>query len=96
MVKASRGLRTGTRRKLSKAARGKFTVTPYLREFREDERVTVMPNPSSHKGMPHVRFKGASGIVRGKRGNSYTVEVRLGEKKKVIIARPEHLVPVSA
>jgi large subunit ribosomal protein L21e len=95
MVRASRGLRSGTRRKLSRAFRSKFTVTPYLREFKEDDRVTINPNPSSHKGMPHIRFKGAAGIVLGKRGNAYMVEVKIGNKKKTITARPEHLVPVS-
>ncbi len=93
MVRASRGLRTGTRRKLKKGARDKFTVTPYLREFKEKERVTVNPDPSSHSGMPHIRFKGASGVVKGRRGDSYMVEVSIGSKKKTIAARPEHLDP---
>lgn len=95
MVRASRGLRTGTRRKLSKKYRTKPTVTQYLREYKETEKVTVMPNPSSQKGMPHIRFKGAIGVVQGKRGSAYVVEVKLGNKKKVITATPEHLVPVS-
>jgi large subunit ribosomal protein L21e len=95
MVKASRGLRTGTRRKLSRSFRDKFMVTPYMREFKEEERVTVSPDPSSHTGMPHIRFKGASGVVRARRGDAYMVEVKLGNKKKTIIARPEHLAPVS-
>ncbi len=94
MVKASSGLRTGTRRKLKKGYRDKFTVTPFLREFREDQKVTVKPNPSSHKGMPHIRFKGASGVIRGKRGDAYLVEVKIGNKVKTITARPEHLNPV--
>jgi large subunit ribosomal protein L21e len=94
MVKASRGLRTGTRRKLKKGYRDKFTVTPFLTEFREEQKVTVKPDPSSPKGMPHIRFKGASGVIRGKRGDAYLVEVRIGNKLKTITARPEHLNPV--
>ncbi|UCD03427.1 MAG: 50S ribosomal protein L21e [Candidatus Aenigmatarchaeota archaeon] len=93
MVRASKGLRTGTRRKLSKGARDKFTVTPYLREFKPKDRVTVIPDPSSHKGMPHIRFKGVAGVVKGRRGDSYMVEVSIGNKKKTITARPEHLNP---
>jgi large subunit ribosomal protein L21e len=93
MVRASRGLRTGTRRKLSKGARDKFTVTPYLRVFKEEDRVTVSPDPSSHNGMPHIRFKGASGVVVGRKGDAYMVEVSVGNKKKTITARPEHLNP---
>jgi len=94
MVKASKGLRTGTRRKLSRAFRSKFTVTPYLRKFDAEERVIVSPNSASRRGMPHVRFMGASGVVRGKRGNAYIVEVKDGNKKKTITTGPEHLVPV--
>jgi large subunit ribosomal protein L21e len=94
MVRASRGLRTGTRRKLRKRSRAKFTITPRLRVFEENSRVTVNPDPSSHDGMPHFRFKGASGVVKGKRGGSYVVDVKIGGKQKTIITRPEHLVPV--
>ena len=94
MVKSSRGLRSGTRRKLRKGFGTKFTVTPYLKRLAENERVIVRQNPSSHKGMPHIRFRGSSGVVLGKRGDAYLVEVKIGNKKKTIISRPEHLVPV--
>ncbi|MBN2330707.1 MAG: 50S ribosomal protein L21e [Candidatus Aenigmarchaeota archaeon] len=94
MVKASRGLRTGTRRKLRKDSRAKFTITPHLRVFKERERVTVRPNPRSHGGMPHARLLGASGVVIGKRGSAYIVEVKVGNTHKTITARPEHLQPV--
>ncbi len=93
MVKSSSGLRTGTRRKLSKRFGSKFTVTSYLREFSDEQRVTVMPDPSSQKGMPHIRFKGASGVVKCRRGDAYMVDVKIGNKTKTIVARPEHLVP---
>jgi len=93
MVKSSKGLRTGTRRKLKKGFRDKFTVTSYLRQFSENDKVTVMPNPSSHNGMPHFRFKGASGIIKERRGDAYLVEVKIGGKAKTVIARPEHLMP---
>ena len=95
MVRSSKGLRSGTRKKLTKPFRSKFTVTPYLREFKTEEKITVNPNPSSHKGMPHIRFKGAAGVVLGRKGDSYMVEVKIGGKKKTIFARPEHLVPVN-
>ncbi len=96
MVKASRGLRSGTRRKLAKESRSKFTITPYLRQFKADERVTIKPNPSSHLGMPHIRFRGAAGVVIGKRGNAYIVQVKMGNRHKTITVRPEHLLPVVA
>ena len=95
MVKSSKGLRTGTRRKLRKEPRSKFTITPRLRQFKENDRVTIKPDPSSHLGMPHIRFKGAAGVVLGKRGDAYMVEVRMGGKMKTVITRPEHLSPAN-
>ena len=85
---------TGTRRKLRKDSRAKFTITPHLRVFNEQDKVIVRPNPSSHRGMPHIRFKGASGTVVGRRGNAYVVEVKVGKGHKTITTKPEHLLPV--
>jgi len=93
MVKASKGLRSGTRRKLRKRLREKFKVEPFLREFRPGERVVIEIEPSSQKGMPHPRFKGRIGTVKARRGNSYLVGIKVGKKEKVLTARPEHLKP---
>ena len=70
------------------------SMKSFIREFKEAAKVTVTPNPSSHNGMPHIRFKGAAGTVLGKRGDAYMVEVKAGGKKKTIVAGPEHLTPV--
>ena len=94
MVKSSKGLRTGTRRKFRKEFRQKFTVTPYLRKFEIGSRVYIKPNPMSPKGMPHSRFIGVTGFVREKRGEAYIVEIVIGSKKKLVMAKPEHLMPV--
>ncbi len=94
MVKASKGLRTGTRDKLSKPFKSKYTITPYLREFGVGDKVIIRPNPESHKGMPHFRFLGSVGAVTGRRGDAYVVDVLAGKKMKSIIARPEHLKPL--
>lgn len=90
-MKASKGFRRGTRRRLKKGAREKFKVGDFIRNFRPDDRVAIKLNPSSHKGMPHPRFEGKVGKVKEKRGNSYVVEVMVGNSKKDVIARPEHL-----
>ncbi|RLJ01613.1 MAG: 50S ribosomal protein L21e, partial [Candidatus Aenigmatarchaeota archaeon] len=49
---------------------------------------------SSHRGMPHSRFKGKVGIVVGKRGNAYEISVKDGRAEKMIQTFPEHLKPV--
>ena len=96
MVKSSSGLRSGTRKKFRKDFRSKFTVTPYIREFATSDKVVIDQNPASQKNLPHYRFKGLNGVVKGKRGRAYLVEVMIGNRKKTLIARPEHLLPVTA
>lgn len=90
-MKASKGFRRGTRRRLSRKTRDKFRVGEFLKKFKKDDRVAVNINASSHKGMPHPRFEGKIGKVKEKRGDSYLVEISVGDSKKNIIARPEHL-----
>lgn len=95
MVKASRGYRFGTRKKLKSEFRSKFKVTPFLQEFKPKDKVIINLDPSSQKGMPHHRFKGKVGVVTGRRGDSYLIELKVGNKTKKIISRPEHLKPLS-
>jgi large subunit ribosomal protein L21e len=95
MVKKSRGIRRGTRRKLKRGVREKFKVAPYLRKFELNDRVVVKANPSSQRGLPDPVFEGRTGRIREMRGKSYVVELKIGKKIKNLIARPEHLIPKS-
>ncbi|MBW6451741.1 MAG: 50S ribosomal protein L21e [DPANN group archaeon] len=89
-MRRSRGYRSGTRRSLhKKACRNKITTT--LKQFEIGHRVTIMPNPSVIKGMPHTRFKGKVGTVKESRGISYLVEIKDGNKTKFLLSRPEHI-----
>jgi large subunit ribosomal protein L21e len=92
MVKASKGFRRSTRRKLKKNIRRKFKVTSYLKEFKPEDKVVIKIDPSSQKGMPFPKFKGKVGEVKEKRGNAYVIKIRIGKKIKEVISRPEHLV----
>jgi large subunit ribosomal protein L21e len=94
MVKKSRGFRSGTRKKLEKKRR--TLITSFLREFKKGDRVSILQEPSSSGGVPFPRFKGKVGLVVGKRGDAYIVEVQEGRKKKHVISRPEHLKPLNA
>ena len=91
LVKKSRGKRTKTRKKLRQKPGYRPPITKFLQEFKINQRVVIMPEPSSQKGMPHQRFKGRIGKIIGKRGKSYIVEVRNGNKVKKVISGPEHL-----
>ncbi len=65
-----------------------------MHEYRPGDRVYIIINPSVMKGMPHRRYHGKTGVVVGKRGKCYIVEVKVGGKTKTLIVRPEHLRPV--
>ena len=92
-MKAGRGFRTGTRRKFKKPHGQKFTVERYLKEFMPKQRVIIDVDPSSPKNIPHYRYKGKAGTVLNKRGRSYVVSIRIGDKDKTLMLRPEHLRP---
>lgn len=93
MVRRSKGTRSKTRRVLSKKHREKGLppVTRVLQTFEEGEKASIIIDPSVHKGAPHVRFYGLTGTIVGKQGKAYLVEVKAGNKKKKVIAGPEHL-----
>ncbi len=92
-MKGSRGPRASTRRKLSKRFGEKFTITPYLQDFKPKDRVIIKIEPASQKGMPHHRFKGLVGVVKERRGDGFVLDVKIGNATKTVISRPEHLMP---
>ncbi len=92
MTRTSKGFRSGTRKKLSKKFRSKFKPENYMQEFKPRSKVIIRQNPSSQKGMPYPKFRGEAGEIKGKRGKAYIVEVKIGNKKRELIVRPEHLI----
>jgi large subunit ribosomal protein L21e len=56
-------------------------------------RVDIVIDPAIHKGMPHRRYQGLTGVVTGKRGRAIVVDVKQGKAIKTLIIRPEHLRP---
>ena len=93
MVKASKGIRRKTRNILGKTPRtkGMSPITHEFRNFEVGEKVNVVIDPAVHHGMPHMRFQGKTGVVSGKQGRAYVVELKDGDKPKTVVTRPEHL-----
>ena len=93
MVKRSKGLRSKSRHILRKKPRdrGIISITRALQQFEEGDHVNIVINPSIHKGMPHIRFHGKTGKIKGKQGESYIVGISDGKKNKSLIIKPEHL-----
>lgn len=95
MVKKSHGFRARTRSLMSKRVRtrGLGSVNSVLIDYEIGQRVDVVINPGFHKGMPHRRYQGRTGIVADKRGRAIVVELKVDKATKTLIIRREHLQP---
>lgn len=71
--------------------RGLAPITKSIQEFPTGARVTIVIDPRVHKRQPHHRYQGRVGIIYGKMGRGYMVEIKDGGKIKKIVAGPEHL-----
>lgn len=87
------GFRRKTRHKLKKPLRekGKVTLSRHLKKFKVGDRVTLILEPSVHKGVFNPRFHGRSGIVKSKKGECYEIEIKDSSKKKSLTIHPVHL-----
>jgi len=93
-VTLHKGYRNKTRKKHRKSVRhrGLGSVEKYLIDFQIGNYVDIITDPSQHKrGMPHRRYHGLTGIIKGVRGRCFEVEVKLGKSKKLLILGTEHL-----
>lgn len=89
----SKGLRSKTRGVFTKRSRDRGVLAPnaVLRDFPEGSRVAVVMESSQHKGMVHKRFQGQTGVVVGKQGEAFLVNITHGNKPKQLILRAEHI-----
>lgn len=69
-------------------------MSSILREYSPNDRVVIKIDPAQVKGMPHRRFNGLVGVVKDVGTRVLTIEVPVGEKMKVVIARKEHVSPL--
>ncbi len=93
MVQRIGGPRRKTRHKFKKPARkkGKISLTEYLKELKQGQKVILKAEPAYQKSMYHGRFHGKHGKVVGKKGNCYYVEIDDKGKTKKLIVHPIHL-----
>ena len=71
--------------------RGKVSLTKYFATFEPGSKVQLILEPSIHKGDYNTRFYGRPGTVQKKTGSCYVVEIKDGNKKKMILSHPIHL-----
>ncbi|MEM3369420.1 MAG: 50S ribosomal protein L21e [Candidatus Micrarchaeia archaeon] len=91
MVKASKGRMSRKSRVLGrKSTKRKVTVVEQLKTIKIGTKVQLVPN-AKFEDFPHPRYAGRVGIVKGKQGNAYIVEVQDGSIKKRFITSAVHL-----
>ncbi len=71
--------------------RGRTTVNTMLAELDKGQTVQVNINSRIHAGLPFRRFQGKTGMVKGKRGRSYIVDLKDGNKAKQLVVHPAQL-----
>lgn len=71
--------------------KGLGSLSKVLVDFEAGQRVDIVIDSGFHKGMPHRRYQGKTGIVTGLRGRAVLVDVGLGNATKSLIIRREHL-----
>ena len=87
----SHGFRHKSRSVMTKKApRG---VSFLLREYHTGDRALVIIDPRQHKGLPHRRYHGKVGTVTGVGRRAVTLDIKLGNKTKTLIARLDHVKP---
>lgn len=93
MVKKTGGTRRKTRSKYRKvrSEKGKVRIRDYFQEFQINDHVALVTNPTIHSAMPHRRFHGKNGVITGKQGKVYKVQVKDGNMRKILLVHPVHL-----
>lgn len=93
MVKRIGGFRRKTRNKLKKNVKdkGKISLRKYFQSFKAGDKVLLKVESSFHKGMYNPRFHSKSGVVEGKKGSCYKVQIKDKGKRKTLIIHPVHL-----
>ncbi len=89
--KKAKGTHAKTRNLRGRGGKSKVTVNTLLREIPVGQSVQITIDSSIHSAAPHRRFQGKTGLVTGKRGTAYIVDVRQGNQDCTVIANPAHL-----
>ncbi len=70
--------------------KGKLKLSRYFQELEEGDRVSVDGEISLQPRFPK-RLQGRTGVITGKRGETYIVKIRNQDKEKSFLIQPVHL-----
>ncbi len=70
--------------------RGKLQLSRYFQELDKGDFVAISMEKSVQSSFPK-RFQGITGVVEGRRGNSYIIKIKDKNKDKRVLVEPIHL-----
>ncbi|MCL4329142.1 MAG: 50S ribosomal protein L21e [Candidatus Thermoplasmatota archaeon] len=71
--------------------KGAPAISRVLQSFEVGESAAISIEPSVHSGMPFHNFQGYTGIIAGKQGRCYLLDIHVGSVKKRLVVAPVHL-----
>jgi large subunit ribosomal protein L21e len=89
-MKRSKGKLTGKTRSVGRNSKT-LKISDIVKEFNLGDKVIIKIRGNYHKGIPHPRYTGKVGKVVEKRGSSYVIEIKDGNKLKELISSAVHL-----
>lgn len=78
----------GKRKKIK--TRGKIQFGRYFKEFGKGDLISVVRESSLNPKFPE-KIQGKTGLIKGKRGRAYIVEIKDKSKEKKFLIEPIHL-----
>src|SRR5919206_3524988 len=69
-------------------------ISHLLHDYKVGENVVVVVDPREHSTIPHRRFHGRIGVVEEVGRRTLKVSVRIGDKKKILQTRFNHIKPL--
>ncbi|MDP2718196.1 MAG: 50S ribosomal protein L21e [Candidatus Micrarchaeota archaeon] len=76
-------------------SKGRVAITQFLQSFDDGQRVRIHIDTNNVRGRPTtLRFNRKHGVIQGKQGKAYRVQIKDGNKHKTIIVSNAHLVKV--
>jgi large subunit ribosomal protein L21e len=70
-------------------------ISYLLHDYKVGEKVVVDVDPREHNTTPHRRFHGRIGVVEGVGRRTLRVSVTIGNKKKILQTRFNHIKPLA-
>jgi large subunit ribosomal protein L21e len=70
--------------------RGKLQLSRYFQELNKGDFVAISRERAIQSSFP-IRFQGITGVVEGRRGKTYMIKIKDGNKDKQVLIEPIHL-----